>query len=315
MRHCGARVAIAAVAAGLLLAWQAQAADLKLLLRRSATVEQRVSYQGRKVLTRHFSGGRVRTTTYKAYHRAPDRTLMFGVDGEQVGTRLVVIGDHHYIRQAYSRTYREPSLPPPRDNTTLLLRNYRVQPMRVEMIARRRCQMIGLWPRYPGNPSKLVWIDLGTGLPLKTQIRAADGSLTEESYFHFIDYKPRLSREMFAIEGPIVPQWPEVEPDFDVVGVHPESLPRGYVKVRTLNRRTPNGHILSFQRFSDGLNTITLVQSLTHPDPGAVAGSCVVEGRVGRLRYAVCGEHRKDVLLRMAKGLKRKPLTFRLNNQ
>lgn len=307
-------VAIAAGAAALLLACEAQAVNLKDLLRRSATVERKVSYQGRKVLVR-YRNGRATSTTYKAYHKAPNRTLMVGVDGGHVGTRLVQINDEHYLRQAYTHTYRQPTLPPPRDNTALLTRNYRIKPLRVEMIARRRCQMVGFWPRHAGNPSKLVWIDLSTGLPLKTQIRAADGSLTEESYFLFIDYRPQFSRGMFTIEGDIVQEWPEVEPNFDVVRVRPEALPAGYRLVRTLNRRSPKGHVFSFQRFSNGLNTITLAQSRTHPDPGMVTGACAVEGRIGRIRYAICGEHRQDVLVRMAKGLKGKPVTIQVSGR
>jgi negative regulator of sigma E activity len=287
----------------LLLVSQVRAADLRDLLRRSATVEQELSYQGRKVLTRSLDGGDVSTTTYKVYHRAPDRTLMEGVDGDHEGVRLVQIGREHYLHSKYDSAYRRPPLALPPDNTDLLLRNYTIRQMRVEQIARRKCVMMALEPKHPGNPTKLVWLDVETALPLKTQMRGPDGSLTEESQFLLIDYHAQISQSIFTLRGPVVGEWPTVNPDFEIVYVRKGGLPVGYSLRETQVRRSAKGQVLAFLIYSDGLNTLTLIESKTHHDPGMVGGSPSVKGKVGNVYFAICGDHAATVLLRMGKAL------------
>jgi negative regulator of sigma E activity len=306
----------ARVRAGLLLLIAAalwgpvRAADLRELLRRSVVADRRFSYQGTKVLTRHGDGPSV-TTTYKVYHRAPDRTFARAVAGDHPGAQFLQLGRDHFLRPSPHAGFRRPPLPPPADDTDLLLRNYRLRQMRVESIARRKCVMVALEPRYRGNPTKLVWLDVSTALPLKTQIRRADGTVTEESQFLIIQYHPRLAARLFVPPGAATPEWAEVEPDFDVIEVAPGGIPAGYRLTETLNRRLPDRHIASFQRFSDGLNTLTLIQSRTHPDPGSLGGSPAVEGQVGPVRFAVCGDQEPEVLRRLAGSLRGGPLSIR----
>lgn len=303
------RAGFLVAAALLLISAPARAADLRDLLRRSAGVDRTRSYQGRKVLTRYVDGVAF-TTTYKVFHKAPDRTLMEGIQGDHAGARLLQIGRDHYLRLAGWRAHHQPPLPAPLDNTEDLLRNYTIRQQRIEQIARRRCVMIQLSPKSKGNPSKLVWLDVATGLALKTQIRAADGELSEEAQFLLIDYNPKFRSGMFALKGSVVYEWPRAEPDFEVAEVRQGGLPAGYTLKETLNRRAPDGRILSFQRFSDGLNTLTLIQSRTHPDPGAVGGSPAVRGKVGRVNYAICGEHNPAALRKIAKSLRGRPLSI-----
>lgn len=298
-------------AATLLIAVQVRAADLEGLVRRSATVDRYRSYQGRKVLTRYLDSGDVSTTTYKVFHLAPDRTRMEGVDGDLEGTRLIQIGRDIHIRQPLDYAFRRPTIALPLDNTDLLLQNYRLRQMRVEQIARRKCVMIALEPRYPGNPTKLMWVDVKTGLTLKTQMRAANGSLTEEAQFLLIDYNPHLSVRSFRVPGPVVGEWPTAEPDFDILEVRSPGIPKGYRRVETQVRRAPGGQVVAFLIYSDGLNTLTLIESRTHPSPGTVAGAACVTGRVGKVRYAICGEHSRAVLLRMSNSIAAKGVSRR----
>jgi outer membrane lipoprotein-sorting protein len=312
MRIHSARAAL--VLAALLAAAPASAADLHDLVRRSAVVDRSRSYQGTKVLTR-FADGAPSSTTYKVYHLKPDRTLMSGYSGEHRGVTYLQIGRENYIRHAGASYYREPPLPPPPDNTRLLLQNYTLKQMRVEPIAMRKCVMVHLIPKHKGNPSKLMWLDTQTAMPLKMQIRAADGSLTEETEFRMIQYNPKLTARQFTLKGPVVSEWPEVTPDFAVVKVKDGGLPAGYTRADSLNRLTPAGHIVSLQRFSDGLNTITLLQSKTHPNLGLLGGRPAVEGKVGRVNFAICGEHDPKALRRIAASLRGRPLSIRPRQQ
>jgi negative regulator of sigma E activity len=194
-----------------------------------------------------------------------------------------------------------------------MLRNYKLRQMRVEQIARRKCVMVSIEPRKPGNPRKLVWLDIGTALPLKTQIWSADGSLSEESAFIFIQYRPKLSASMFRLPGDAVrDRWPTANPDFTVVRVAGSGLPPGYQLVETDTRRVPGRGIVSIQRFSDGLNTLTLLESarLTPKQLAELGGSAEVSGKVGKVNYALCGEHQLAALTRVARSLQGHPLTI-----
>jgi len=288
------------------LAAPARAADLYGLLRRSATVDRRWSYQGTKELERH-QDARPSVITTKVYHRAPDQTLMVATHGETAGSRYLQKGRQHFL-QSPGEPYRRVPLPPPIDSTDLLLQNYRLRQMRVEPIAGRKCVMVSIEPRHPGNPRKIVWLDLKTALPLKTQVWDQNGKLSEQSFFLGIQFNARLPAALFHLPATADRQeWPEVTPDFQVLEAETANLPEGYRLIETSVRQTPGGrrsHIVAFQRFSDGLNTLTLLQSVTHPQLGALGGSVAVGGKVGRVNYVICGEQRADLLRRLAGSLR-----------
>lgn len=288
-----------------------EAADLRELLRRSTYAERRISYQGRKTLTRR-TGNRLVTGIAKVYHRAPDQTLLVGIDGDLEGNRVLQLGREHF-QMARGDRYRQVNQIPSMDNTELMLRNYRLRQMRVEQVARRKCVMVSIEPKNPGNPRKLVWLDLGTALPLKTQIWSADGTLTEESAFILIQYRPKLSSSVFRLPADTVRDgWPTANPDFNVVRVAESGLPPGYQLVETDTRRIPRQGIVSIQRFSDGLNTLTLLQSarLSGRQLATLGGSAEFSGQVGAVSYALCGEQDADALRRVARSLRGHPLTI-----
>lgn len=287
------------------------AADLRELLRRSTHAERRMSYQGRKTLTSHVGSETVQGIA-KVYHDAPDQTLLVGIDGDLEGSRVLQRGREHF-RKAPGQPYRQVNHVPSTDNTELMLRNYKLRQMRVEQIARRKCVMVSIEPRKPGNPRKLVWLDIGTALPLKTQIWSADGALTEESAFILIQYRPTLSASTFRLPGNAVrDRWPTANPDFTVVRVSGSGLPPGYQLVETDTRRVPGRGVVSIQRFSDGLNTLTLLESarLTPRQLAELGGSAEVSGKVGSVNYALCGEQQLEALKRVALSLQGHPLTI-----
>lgn len=317
--HSRARGALARVPAtwiGLTLlcglcAQPARAADVRELLRRSTHAERRISYQGRKTLTSYVGSGVVQGVA-KVYHDAPDQTLLVGIDGDLEGSRVLQRGREHF-RKAPGEPYRQVNHVPSTDNTDLMLRNYTLRQMRVEQIARRKCVMVSIEPRMPGNPRKLVWLDIGTALPLKTQIWSAEGALTEESAFIFIQYRPPLTASMFRLPADAIrDRWPTANPDFGVVRVSESGLPPGYQLVETDTRRIPGRGVISIQRFSDGLNTLTLLESarLSPRQLADLGGSAEVSGKVGGVNYALCGEHQLEALKRVARSLQGHPLTI-----
>lgn len=286
------------------LATAGRAADLRDLLRRSVTAERQVSFQGTKLLT-HRSGGREASGTAKVYHRQPDRTLMVGINGSWEGSRILQVGRDNY-QKPHGGPFRQVDHAPVIDATELLLRNYRLRQMRVEPIARRKCVMVSIEPRYPGNPRKLVWLDVKTALPLKTQIWSQDGQLTDESVFLTIQYQPRLSASLFRLPpGTVREPWTPANADFNVAEVQGSLLPRGYQLVETSTRRIPGRGVISIQRFSDGLNTLSLLQSphLSSRELAMLGGSAALSGQVGDVHYALCGEQQPEALRRVAQSL------------
>jgi negative regulator of sigma E activity len=309
LRTLFAWVALAVL--GGLTAPPACAADLRDLLRRSTTAERRISYQGRKSLAR-WANGQTVTGIAKVYHRAPDETLIVGIDGELEGNRVLQLGREHFQMVRGDR-YRQVNHLPSVDNTELMLRNYRLRQMRVEQIARRKCVMVSIEPRNPGNPRKLVWLDVETALPLKTQIWNSDGVLTEESAFILIQYHPKLAPSVFRLPANAVrDRWPTASPDFNVVRVAESGLPPGYQLVETDTRYVPHRGIVSIQRFSDGLNTLSLLQSvrLSARQLAALGGSAEFSGQVGAVSYALCGEQDSAALRRIARSLQGHPRTI-----
>lgn len=293
-------------------AYAAHTADLRDLLRQSQKADQRWSYQGTKVLSRRHDGHET-SSTVKCYHRAPDRTLLRAVDGDRAGGGVLQLGRQHFIKMSDGRYCRTP-LPPPADNTELMLQNYRLRQMRVEPIAGRKCVMVSIEPRYPGNPRKLVWLDVKTGLPLKTEVYTPGGDI-ERSIFLNIQFNPRLTAGVFRLPANAIrDESPEVAPDFDIVDVRESGYPPGYRLVETSVRLVPDGHVVAFQRFSDGLNTLTLLESRTHPRLTSLGGRAAVHGKVGRVHFVLCGDQEPEILRHFAQSLQGRPLTIRVNS-
>jgi negative regulator of sigma E activity len=280
----------------------ASAANIHVLLRRSLTAERRLSYQGAKLLTRGGPGGWTAMATI--YHRAPDQTLMTAWRDDGVTSAYLQRGRQHYLR-LNSGSYHRLPLPPPVDATDLLFENYRLRQLRTEPIAGRKCVMVSISPKYPGSPRKVVWLDDKTSLALKTQVWSLEGRVTEESEFLRIQYGPSLEQSLFDLPEDADPnEFPEARPDFKLLQLRPGALPKGYRLVETALRRLPGGHVVSFQRYSDGLNTLTLTQSATHPNLESVRGRAPVSGELRGVHFALYGDQRPEALKKVAAALR-----------
>jgi negative regulator of sigma E activity len=296
----------------------ARSADLYDLLRRSVTADRRYDYQGTKVLARWSNGHEIHRRQVKVYHLAPDRTLMEKADDSSGPQAMLQCAREVYARFGPNLYSRLP-LPPPLDNTEAMLRNYRLRQQRVEMVARRRCVMISIEPRYPGNPRKVVWLDVKTALPLKAIVYDSAGNRTEECYFLTLQYNPNLSMGRFYLPpNTHREEWPEVSPDFRVVRPAVSSLPRGYRTVESYVRRVRGGYIVAFLRFSDGLNTLTMLQSRTHPNlRGLDSGPVADSGRIPRtgVHYVLFGQQEPRSLRNVTRSIQGKAASVRVESQ
>lgn len=175
-----------------------------------------------------------------------------------------------------NRTVIVKPIPFSRGDISLLLSNYEVISKGMEKTAGRQTQIIQLKPRHTGNPSKRLWVDIETFMPLKREYYNSDGMLKTRSFYTKINYDARIK------SGNLSPpeDWQVIKPpqkirkfskkqisettDFDIV--EPKYVPAGYVLDGFYRfqppppRRGKGVHI----RYVDGLNSISVFEVLPH---------------------------------------------------
>ena len=158
-------------------------------------------------------------------------------------------------------------------DTSLLLSNYEVVSKGMEKIAERPTRILQLKPHHAGNPSKKLWIDTETFMPLKREHYNSDGVLTTRSFYTRINYDARIKDSDFSLPK----GWQIIESSRDmkklsqeelseIVGfepVEPKYVPVGYVLDGFYlfffpMRRGKSVHL----RYVDGLNCVSVFEVL-----------------------------------------------------
>jgi hypothetical protein len=200
---------------------------------------------------------------------------------------VVENGSHRWFYSARHHAWRPVSWRPPEPRLDLLLRNYRVLPGPIETVAGRQALLVLVEPRFPGNPRKHAWLDLATGITLRAELYDSAGHLVSRSEFLRFHPEPSLPASLFSVpdasakmtdagedrqvvEGkrlarPNPGVWrltsgaSEGAPRLSFEPALPRYLPRGYVLDR-LTRGRADGSEVVWALFTDGLNTLSLVQ-------------------------------------------------------
>lgn len=150
----------------------------------------------------------------------------------------------------------------------LIKANYKISLVSTENLVGRQAYVIGLEPRYPGNPSRRIWVDKEYPFILKTEQYRPDGTMSSVSFYNQIEFFPELSDDLFRLDippnvakvelpvsGDLMPlDRLEREADFPIPV--PGFIPTGYViegGILSLYKTFPAAHI----RLTDGLNTIS----------------------------------------------------------
>jgi len=171
-----------------------------------------------------------------------------------------------------NRTIVISEIPFPQDDISLLLSNYEVILTGSEEIAGRSTQILEVKPGKTSNPSKKLWLDKETFLPLKKEHYNSDGNLITLTFYTEIDYDVEIKDSDFSLH----PNWRIVKTPrnmrkfprekiaavvgFDVI--EPEFIPEGYVLdgfyLFKPMPRSKGVHI----RYVDGLNSISVFEIL-----------------------------------------------------
>jgi outer membrane lipoprotein-sorting protein len=247
------------------------------LIRRGHRAERYGVYSGVKVIRASCSS--TSSSDYermvRIWHGGPRRTRLefLPTKGRRFGRKsyatLIVIenGSCHWLYSPKEQTWRPLSWCEPQSHLELLLRNYHLTLEDVETVAARRARRIRIEPRHAGNPSKRTWLDLETGVPLRSELFASSGRRV--STMQYLEFRPErsLPAQLFQVpEGASASsliQHPEsgvqsaVRLSFEPA--QPRYLPRGYVLDRE-SRSRRDGVEMSRARYTDGLNVLSLVQ-------------------------------------------------------
>ena len=237
----------------------AQAAGAQ-LLRRSAAADALCDYRGTKRVA--FRGGeQPREMTLRVIHVRPDRTRTeFLGPGRMQGSVRIEIGKEAWRLDPRNGEWRR-SAPrgPAAVDLDRLLANYTATEESTDSVAGRRCLVVTIKSKRAGNPSRRVWIDAETNVPLKTQFYGADGNLISEATF--VDIQFAVPKEVSAsVRAPKeVAESGQQQPTLGFDPIKPAYLPPGYELVASTAlsvRGRASGHL----QYSDGLGTISLFE-------------------------------------------------------
>jgi hypothetical protein len=242
----------------------------------------------------------------RIWHGGPGQTrLEFLRAGGGAAPVVIENGSQRWCYSPRRNAWRPIAWHAPEPRLELLLRNYRVIPAGEGKIAGRRVLQVRIEPRYPGNPRKCSWLDLSTGIALRSDLYDRSGHRVSTS--EFLQFEPRASLPPYLFQPPAggAPEPVEAgEARFSNDPALPRRLPRGYVLDRLTRTRRGGAEIVR-ARYTDGLNVL----SLTHwRGPGGPGGP----GDPGNERFRTPGEQlrwtRGDLTIVLAGDLDRAEL-------
>ena len=153
-------------------------------------------------------------------------------------------------------------------DVSLIKENYDISLIGTGNLAGRQAHIIGLQPRYPGNPSRTIWVDREYPFVLRTEKYGPDGTMSSVSFYNCIEFFPVLSDSVFELDIPPHVAKVELPVSGDLMSLErlekkaefsipvPGFVPPGYIiegGMLSLYKAFPAVHI----RLTDGLNTIS----------------------------------------------------------
>jgi hypothetical protein len=290
------------------------------LLRRGERAERSGIYSGVKVIQASCSdhSGRDYHRKARIWHGGPRQTRLefLRKDGSPAPV-VVENGSRRWLYSPRRRLWRPICWHEPEPRLDLLLRNYRVLPGRVEVIAGRRVLRILIEPRFPGNPRKHSWLDLATGVALRSDLYNNKGCLVSTSAF--LEFRPQrsLPSSLFSIPAGSAMATREVKERTDehlsFEPALPRFLPRGYVLDR-IDRSLENGKEVAQAHYTDGLNSLSLIQWRGSQEPKGEererfwAPGERINWKLGSVSVMLAGDLNPAELRRVAQSIRARPL-------
>ncbi|OIP09937.1 MAG: hypothetical protein AUJ96_04455 [Armatimonadetes bacterium CG2_30_66_41] len=219
----------------------------------------------------------------------------------------------------------------------LLGRNYDATNLRGEKVAGLACRVIDLRAKHPGNPRKTLWVEIRTGLALRTDQYNSDGKLISKSYFEELSLRRSEDASLFhpptGQQTRTTPLTENLRPLDSAAQLAracghrpdlPRDVPPGYELAGYFARQCRRNVILPALRYFDGLNTLLVFeQAGGNGRRGWGRGrgwqfhggrqDCqfqespqqkVVRYTDGKQSYLIVGDHNRDALVKMAESIR-----------
>lgn len=302
------------------------AADTAETVRRSSKAAANVTYEATWTVQESGADGR---TTQALYHEVWDgpsgrSRIDYTSPSSLAGTMVLDDGRRRVqydpktgqaVRQASGRRVLLDRVESKR--LDLLTSNYGFNDAGTGEIAGRSCWIVETVPRSAGNPSRRLWVDRYTWLPLRTETWSSSGDLIRSSETTQIRFNPSVSDETFSLpaaanvtDDPYVRIGPlEISDAASQAGFRPREpryLPAGYVFA--------GAHVLrSYQsvaihiRYFDGLSTLSLFEKPSGEVQSPEWGGHVLlalSWADGKLAFTLIGGISSDELQRIQQSLR-----------
>jgi len=251
------------------------------LLRKTYANQLSISHTG-TLKTTVFLGEETSTSTVEIRQKNGKMRMDYK-SGISVGPSIIDDGKNVMRIDNKNRMVVRSAIPSADDNISLLLSNYEVVLKGTEKVANRQTVILQILPKRKGNPSKKLWIDKLTFMPLRREYYNADGVLTTLTFYKQINYLAKIKDSDFlppkdwrTIKSPQMMRKLSKEQiaeivEFDIV--EPKYMPEGYVldgfyllQPPMRRRKGENTRYIVHLRYVDGLNTIFIYER-TFPPP------------------------------------------------
>jgi len=152
----------------------------------------------------------------------------------------------------------------------MIAANHAFEDQGTERIAGRETRIVNIRSKYPGRPSRKLWIEPQMGVILKSEFRDASNALASATAFTSIDFNGKANPGLFSPPSgiPVVSteggQQPvSVEELAKLVGfplVYPRSLPEGFRFQGVYPYRCRRGAYSAQLRYTDGLTSFSVFE-------------------------------------------------------
>lgn len=280
------------------------------LVQRAMEQQSRIAYEGTRVSIT-WGDNREHATVTREYCDGQGRSRVeYLAPKKLIGHVLIDDGRfqwhsaprHHVVFKAVA-----PNILDPRRRWDLLQKNYRIETKPVTQLGDHMPTVeVVFHPKTSGKPLRRVWIDPASGFIVKSERYHIDHSLAAVSHFLSLRLHNQPSQSLFSLrplEGDrIVEQGPqqvtysseELKKTIAGFAPVPESLPGNYVfeNATIVGRSLAHKHVTL--HFSDGLNTLSLVETLDSPTRILVLPDALrISAR--RIKVEVGGHHHLPV--------------------
>jgi hypothetical protein len=236
--------------------------------------EEQVRYRGSQIVVEYQDGREQLRSTQEVVCDGPNQRMRVEVSspGDLAGTVTIQDGTDRWQFDPSTRRWLHQSAPAERyvsfeESIDLLFRNYTIESGGEETVAGRTCRKYDVLPRMAGNPSRRLFVDSYTHLPLRTENVNGMGELFRVVCFTSVSFPDAIDADRFAppqerVREDFVERWGpmslnDAASSVDFPLAEPGYIPSGYRFAGAVVLRKDFQYAAHLQWY-DGLSLISL---------------------------------------------------------